>query len=72
MIPDEPHENALELLILLDEAQKLEDFWLFPSTKLKKVQGTKNVYELRVHNKYRLYFEWEQPDAYKVKIGDHL
>jgi len=72
VIPKELQERLLELLQTLDAASDLTDLYFPPSNKLKKVQGTKDQYELRVNVKYRLYFTWIDGHAYDTQFGEHL
>lgn len=72
VIPIDLQERLLELLQTLDAASDLTDLYFPPSNKLKKVQGTKNKYELRVNVKYRLYFIWEDGHAQGTQFGEHL
>jgi len=72
IIPGELQRRLLELLQIVDAATLLTDLYFPPSNKLKKVQGVRNQYELRVNMKYRLYFKWENGHACDVKFGDHL
>ena len=74
-LPVKLQEQAFEVLFYLDAAKIIQDFWLLPSLKLKRVQGTKkskNIYEVRINNRYRIYFDWVEPNAVNVYIGDHL
>lgn len=72
IIPSDLQERLLELLQTLDAASDLTDLYFPPSNKLKKVQGTKHKYELRVNVKYRLYFSWKDGHAQGAQFGEHL
>ena len=72
VIPRQLQERLLELLQILEAASQLTDLYFPPSNKLKKIQGSKNKYELRVNVKYRIYFDWKNGHAHNVKFGEHL
>ena len=72
VIPRELQERVLEVLQMLNAAEKLTDLFFPPSNGLKKIVNTENTYELRVDRRYRVYFEWDGESAHDVRFGDHL
>ena len=42
-----------------------------PSLRVKKVQGTDDIYELRVTRSYRISFEIEEDGYFLRKVGKH-
>lgn len=71
-IPAKLQTAVLERLQVLDAAIVLTDLYFPPSNGLKKVKGRESQYELRVNNRYRIYFQWLEDNAHKVQFGDHL
>lgn len=43
----------------------------YPSLQVKKIQGTQNIYELRVSLKYRMSFEIQEDGYFLRKVGEH-
>jgi toxin HigB-1 len=63
---------ALRKLLLLDAAEKLEDLRIPPGNRLEKLMGNrKGQYSIRVDDRSRLCFRWEEGDAYEVEIVDY-
>ena len=71
-IPRSLQERARIKLHLLDKADDLTDLYEPPSNRLKKIQGHADWYEVRVNQRYRIYFRWEERDAHEVIFDDHL
>ena len=72
VIPTDLQGRLLEVLQMLNAADKLTDLYFPPSNGLKKVVNTTSTYELRVDRRYRVYFEWDGEQALNVRFGDHL
>jgi plasmid maintenance system killer protein len=72
VIPRELQERLLEVLQMLNAAEKLTDLYFPPSNGLKKIVNTERAYELRVDRRYRIYFEWDGENVQSVRFGDHL
>jgi len=72
VIPRELQERQLEVLQILNAAEKLTDLSFPPSNELKKIVKTERAYELRVDRRYRVYFEWDGENAQSARFGDHL
>ena len=66
------HERSLGKLQILHAANKIKDLNFPPSNRLKKIQGTQNTYEIRINDKYRIYFDWTEAQPHNVQIGNHL
>ncbi|MCC8371584.1 MAG: type II toxin-antitoxin system RelE/ParE family toxin [Rickettsia endosymbiont of Pseudomimeciton antennatum] len=50
----------------------LEDLIIPPANRLDKLQGDKaNKYSIRINNKWRICFAWNNGDAYEVEIIDY-
>ena len=72
IVPAQLHSKTVECLQIMHAVTSLQDFWLKPSLKLKKVINKKAYYELRINNKYRIYFKWTEQGAGKARAGKHL
>jgi len=66
------HERALAKLQILHAANLITDLNFPPSNRLKKIQGTTHTHEIRINDRYRIYFDWIDEKPHNVKIGDHL
>ena len=64
-LPKPIKKKAKKALRLLDENPR------HPSLRVKRIQGTKGIYEARVDDKYRMSFEFDGPDKIMRNIDDH-
>lgn len=70
--PHEIKERALIKLDFLNSAHILEDLKTLPGNKLEKLTGNlKNFHSIRINEKYRIIFVWENGNAYQVSITDY-
>jgi proteic killer suppression protein len=71
-IPAALHRIALEKLVLLDAATKLDDLAAWPSLRLEKLKGDRRAqHSIRINSQYRICFVWREPDAFEVEIVDY-
>jgi proteic killer suppression protein len=57
---------------MLNNAQNLTDLKIPPSNKLERLQGkAKDVYSIRINDKWRIIFRWQNTHAYEVAIVDY-
>jgi len=57
---------------MLNRSGKLEDLKIPPSNHLEKLSGDReDHYSIRINNKYRLCFRWQESNAYDVEIVDY-
>ncbi|WKZ69786.1 MAG: type II toxin-antitoxin system RelE/ParE family toxin [Melioribacteraceae bacterium] len=64
--------TALRKLLLIDAAVNLNDLRVPPGNRLEKLTGNlKGKYSIRINNQYRIIFEFEDGNAYKVEIIDY-
>lgn len=62
---------ALRKLFHLHQARTLEDLRL-PGNSLEALKGDRaGQHAVRINDRYRLCFVWQQPDAYEVEIVDY-
>lgn len=69
--PQEIQQKALDKLIMLTSAGKLEDLCIPPGNRLEKLRGNKNYYSIRINQQWRICFYWEDLNAYQVEIIDY-
>jgi len=63
---------AFKSLLVLDQAQSLGDLAIVPGNRLEKLQGDMSGrHSIRVNNRFRVTFRWENGAAYEVKIEDY-
>ena len=63
---------ALRKLLILDAAEDLGDLRVPPGNRLERLSGDRaGQYSIRVHDQWRLCWEWRQGDAYAVEIADY-
>lgn len=63
---------AQRKLLLLNEAQVLEDLRSPPSNHLEALQGDREgEYSIRINKQWRLCFTWQGGHAYSVEIVDY-
>lgn len=59
-------------LLYLNDAEELKDLRVPPGNKLKKLRGEmKDYYSIRINDKWRITFKWENGNALDVKIVDY-
>jgi toxin HigB-1 len=63
---------SLRKLILLDEAESLEDLRVPPGNRLEKLTGDRaGQHSIRINDQWRVCFRWSEGDAYEVEITDY-
>lgn len=63
---------ALRKLWQLDNAVKLIDLKIPPNNKLEALKGDRSdQYSIRINNRWRICFVWEDSNAYQVEIVDY-
>ncbi len=57
---------------MLNFAGRLDDLRVPPGNRLEKLKGNrKGQYSVRVNERYRICFRWQDGDAYDVEIVDY-
>ncbi|WP_250311147.1 MULTISPECIES: type II toxin-antitoxin system RelE/ParE family toxin [Rickettsieae] len=65
-------KKALIKLAMIDAANILDDLMIPPANRLEKLQGDRaNKYSIRINDKWRICFVWNNGDAYEVEIIDY-
>jgi len=71
-LPYDVQWAALRKLLILDAADSLEDLRVPPGNRLEKLSGNrKGQYSIRVNDRWRICFRWEEGGAAAVEIVDY-
>ncbi|HOU13791.1 MAG TPA: type II toxin-antitoxin system RelE/ParE family toxin [Anaerolineae bacterium] len=71
-LPPEIQHTARMKLEILDAAETLQDLRIPPSNHLEKLTGNRSgQYSIRINVQWRICFEWEDGNAYRVEIVDY-
>ena len=71
-MPNEIKERAFIKLDLLNSAHILEDLKIPPGNKLEKLTGNlKEFHSIRINEKYRIIFIWQDGNCHQVSIIDY-
>lgn len=59
-------------LEMLDSAMVLSDLGRLPGNRLESLKGNrKEQYSIRINRQWRLCFQWNDGNAYKVEVTDY-
>ena len=65
-------KSAIVRLAMLNRSGKLEDLRIPPSNHLEKLTGDReSQYSIRINDKYRVCFKWQENNVYDVEIVDY-
>ena len=65
-------KSAIIRLAMLNRSGKLDDLRIPPSNYLEKLTGDRaGQYSIRINDKYRVCFRWQENNAYDVEIVDY-
>ncbi len=71
-IPTEIQKRALTRLLKLSRIGELEDLLYPPSNHLKALGGNRlGQYSIRINDKWRICFKWQNNEAVDVEIVDY-
>ena len=71
-MPDDLQRVALRKLRMLNRAMSINDLRVPPANRLEKLKGNRTgQYSIRINDQWRICFEWQQNDAFKVEIVDY-
>jgi len=63
---------VLRKLRMLNRAETLQDLRVPPANHLEALKGTRQgQHSIRINDRWRICFRWEQGDAYDVEIVDY-
>ncbi|TAM52973.1 MAG: type II toxin-antitoxin system RelE/ParE family toxin [Acidobacteria bacterium] len=71
-LPSDLQRVALRKLVMLDAAEALADLRVPPANRLEKLSGAREgQHSIRINERWRICFVWEEGDAYEVEIVDY-
>ncbi len=71
-LPRDIQQVALRKLRMLNRAATLHDLRVPPANRLEKLEGDRaGQYSIRINDRRRICFEWQEGDAYGVEIVDY-
>ena len=63
---------AFAKLVMIDSARRIEDLMQPPGNRLEKLKGDRRgAWSIRINDRWRICFEWEDGNADRVEIVDH-
>ena len=72
VLPASIQRTALRKLIMMDNAQSINDLRMPPSNHLERLHGDREgQYSIRINDKYRICFVYSGIDAFDVEIVDY-
>ena len=71
-LPQSIQSIALRKLIMIDNAQSLEDLRVPPANRLEKLGGDREgQYSIRINSQYRICFTYDENNFYDIEIVDY-
>jgi proteic killer suppression protein len=71
-LPGEIQDIARRKLRMLNNSQDLNDIRVPPANRLEKLKGNlQNYYSIRINDKWRIIFNWENSNCTDVQIIDY-
>ena len=71
-LPDHPAEAEAFLKRALDVAARLDDLRIPAGNRLERLRGARSDrHSMRINDRYRLTFRWEDGHAYEVRVEDY-
>lgn len=71
-LSNEIQEISRRKLRMLNNSQNIADLTIPPSNKLEKLKGNlKEFYSIRINEKWRIIFKWNNGNAFEVEIIDY-
>ena len=65
-------KSAIIRLAMLNRSRKLNDLKVPPSNHLEKLKGDREgQYSIRINDKFRICFRWQENNAFDVEIADY-
>ena len=63
---------AFAKLVMIDNARRIEDLMQPPGNRLEKLTGDrKGSWSIRINDRWRICFQWEDGNADRVEIVDY-
>ena len=63
--------EARQNLKITANTRDKRDFEFFPGLLLEKVEGTENHYSIRINRQWRIFFIWENNQAWEIDLSKH-
>ena len=71
-LPPDIQQVALRKLRMINNAISLTDLRVPPANRLEKLSGDReSQWSIRINDRWRICFEWQESDAYNVEIVDY-
>lgn len=71
-LPHNIQRTAQRKLMMLNNAQDLNDLRSPPGNRLERLKGKrKEQHSIRINDQWRICFVWSESDAYQVEIVDY-
>jgi len=71
-LPRDIQQVALRKLRMINNSKTLIDLKVPPANKLEKLKGNREgQFSIRINDKWRICFKWQNGDAYAVEIVDY-
>ena len=71
-LPADIQKRAFRKLLMLNASNSITDLRVPPSNHLEALSGDrKGQYSIRINDKYRICFKWQDNDAFDVEIVDY-
>lgn len=71
-LPSNLHDIARRKLRMIAAATTLETLNVPPNNKLEPLKGDRSgQWSIRINNKWRICFKWQNANAYEVEITDY-
>jgi proteic killer suppression protein len=71
-LPVEIQNMGRRKLRMLNNSVDLKDLRIPPSNRLEKLSGNlKDFYSIRINDQWRIIFQWDSGNAFKVEIVDY-
>lgn len=71
-LPQQIQKIALRKLIMMDNAETLDDLRVPPANRLERLSGDRlGEYSIRINEQYRICFEYSEGDFFNVEIADY-
>jgi proteic killer suppression protein len=71
-LPSDIQQVALRKLRMLNRAETLQDLRVPPANRLERLLGDREgQYSIRINDRWRICFTWQEGDAFNVEIVDY-
>jgi proteic killer suppression protein len=71
-LPRDIQQVSLRKLRMLNNAKNLNDLRIPPANRLERLRGDREgQYSIRINDRWRICFTWQEGDAYDVEITDY-